>query len=228
MCQAISNQDPVVNEWVQHLPSTFEPIEEEENIEDKPKDSDSFFEYLNRIFTNNKLDTILKNSVDISKNIPNEEDIHPKIFSLNGQARSKDKGARNTARYTRIIFIRRLDAVKYNNRKNLENQAKAMHQENQELKHNKLTYNTELVVSHSMGTQTPGIFKITSLIQKPHEVFVWAVNSAKLGSESGNPLDFNTYAAVGNSKFVDVQLETNNGTFYPTILPLKFVELIID
>ena len=60
-----------------------------------------------------------------------------------------------------------------------------------------------------------GTFRITTNIRKPRNVFIWALNTAKLNDQEQNPFVFNTYGIANYRTFTDVQLELSNGVYYP-------------
>ena len=77
------------------------------------------------------------------------------------------------------------------------------------------TYLRERVVYHT-SQEREGVFKIASSIARPRHAFIWVINKSKIKNQLDNMFAYNTYDVAGNNvNFVECQLETENGTFYP-------------
>ena len=60
-----------------------------------------------------------------------------------------------------------------------------------------------------------GEFKIASSIARPRHVFIWDLNKSKIKNQLQNMFAYNTYNIANQRNFIECQLETENGTFYP-------------
>ena len=77
------------------------------------------------------------------------------------------------------------------------------------------TYLRERVAYHT-SQEREGVFKITSSIARPRHVFIWVLNKNKTKDQLQNMFAYNTYDIAGNHvNFVECQIETENGTYYP-------------
>ena len=83
------------------------------------------------------------------------------------------------------------------------------------MKPHKWSYLREQVNQSNSSRQQTGIFKITSAIERPRDVFIWILNDARNGSQTQNPFLFDTFNVVNNRKLVSCQLEVGNGNKYP-------------
>ena len=69
-------------------------------------------------------------------------------------------------------------------------------------------------MKNDSSKQQTGIFKITSVINRLRDVFLWISNNARKASQTENPSLFDTLN-VANQKLVSCQLEVRNGNKYP-------------
>ena len=83
------------------------------------------------------------------------------------------------------------------------------------MKLHKWSYQREQVNQSNSSRQRTGVFKITSAIERPRDVFVWILNDARNGSQTQNPFLFDTFNVANNKKLVSCQLEVGNGNKYP-------------
>ena len=83
------------------------------------------------------------------------------------------------------------------------------------MKPHKWSYLREQVNQSNSGRQQTGIFKITSAIERPRDVFVWILNDARNGSQTQNLFLFDTFNVANDRKLVSCQLEVGNGNKYP-------------
>lgn len=83
------------------------------------------------------------------------------------------------------------------------------------LKPHTWAYLNERIESSPVSRQRTGKFRITNAIRKPRHVFVWVLNTAKLGDQEQNMFVFNTYNIADNKTITRAQLELANGVFYP-------------
>ena len=84
------------------------------------------------------------------------------------------------------------------------------------LKPYKLTYLNEVVhISNNLRQQT-GHYRSTTAISKPRHVFVWAINTARIGAQTANPFIYDTFGNLPNNADVSrCYLEVGNGNEYP-------------
>ena len=67
------------------------------------------------------------------------------------------------------------------------------------LKPYKWTYLNEVVhISNNLQQQT-GHYRITTAISKPRHVFVWAINTARIGAQTANPFIYDTFGNLPNN-----------------------------
>ena len=86
-------------------------------------------------------------------------------------------------------------------------------------------YLRERVVFHT-SQEREGVVKIASSIARPRHVFIWVLDKSKIKHQLANIFAYDTYDIVGNNvNFVECQLETENGTFYPMQATRPFTEL---
>ena len=85
------------------------------------------------------------------------------------------------------------------------------------LKPYKWTYLNEVVERSNNGQQQTGQFRITNGISKPRHVFVWAINTANINSQTVNPFLYNTFNLPNNANISRCYLEVGNGNEYPDI-----------
>ena len=85
------------------------------------------------------------------------------------------------------------------------------------LKPYKWTYLNEVVERSNNRQQQTAQFRITNGISKPRHVFVWAINTANVGSQTANPFLYNTFSLPNNSNISRCHLEVGNGNEYPDI-----------
>ena len=88
------------------------------------------------------------------------------------------------------------------------------------LKPYKWTYLNEVVhISNNLQQQT-GHYRITTAISKPRHVFVWAINTARIGAQTANPFIYDTFGNLPNNADVSrCYLEVGNGNEYPHYKP---------
>ena len=85
------------------------------------------------------------------------------------------------------------------------------------LKPYKWTYLNEVVERSNNSQQQTGHFRITNAISKPRHVFVFAINTANIDSQTANPFMYNTFALPNNANISRCYLEVGNGNEYPDI-----------
>ena len=88
------------------------------------------------------------------------------------------------------------------------------------LKPNKWTYLNEVVERDNASQQQTGHFRITNAISKPRHVFVFAISTANINSQTANPFLYNTFSLPtgGNAaKISRCYLEVGNGNEYPDV-----------
>ena len=85
------------------------------------------------------------------------------------------------------------------------------------LKPYKWSYLNEVVERSNNGQQQTGQFRITNGISKPRHVFVWAINTANVDSQTANPFLYNTFSLPNNANISRCYLEVGNGNEYPDI-----------
>ena len=85
------------------------------------------------------------------------------------------------------------------------------------LKPYKWTYLNEVVERSNNSQQQTGHFRITNAISKPHHVFVFAINTANIDSQTANPFLYNTFNLPNNANVSRCYLEVGNGNEYPDI-----------
>ena len=90
------------------------------------------------------------------------------------------------------------------------------------LKPYKWMYLNEVVERSNNSQQQTGHFRITNAISKPRHVFVFAINTANIDSQTANPFLYNTFAlATANANaptnISRCYLEVGNGNEYPDI-----------
>ena len=84
------------------------------------------------------------------------------------------------------------------------------------LKPHKWTYLNEVIhVSNNLQQQT-GHYRITTAISKPRHVFVWAITTASINSQTANPFIYDTFGNLPDNADVSrCYLEVGNGNEYP-------------
>ena len=85
------------------------------------------------------------------------------------------------------------------------------------LKPYKWTYLNEVVERSNNSQQQTGQFRITNAISKPRHVFVFAINTANIDSQTANPFLYNTFNLPNNANISRCYLEVGNGNEYPDI-----------
>ena len=81
----------------------------------------------------------------------------------------------------------------------------------------KWKYLNEVVERSNNSQQQTGHFRITNAISKPRHVFVFAINTANIGSQTANPFLYNTCNLPNNANVSRCYLEVGNGNEYPDI-----------
>ena len=85
------------------------------------------------------------------------------------------------------------------------------------LKPYKWMYLNEVVERSNNSQQQTGHFRITNAISKPRHVFVFAINTANIDSQTANPFLYNTFNLPNNANVSRCYLEVGNGNEYPDI-----------
>ena len=85
------------------------------------------------------------------------------------------------------------------------------------LKPYKWMYLNEVVERSNNSQQQTGHFRITNAISKPRHVFVFAINTANIDSQTANPFLYNTFNLPNNANMSRCYLEVGNGNEYPDI-----------
>ena len=85
------------------------------------------------------------------------------------------------------------------------------------LKPYKWKYLNEVVERSNNSQQQTGEFKITNAISKPRHVFVFAINTANINSQTANPFLYNTFNLPNNANISRCYLEVGNGIEYPDV-----------
>ena len=85
------------------------------------------------------------------------------------------------------------------------------------LKPYKWKYLKEMVQRGVNSQQQTGQFRITNAVSKPRHVFVFAINTANIESQTANPFLYNTFGLPNNAKISRCYLEVGNGNEYPDI-----------
>ena len=85
------------------------------------------------------------------------------------------------------------------------------------LKPYKWTYLNEVVERSNNSQQQTGQFRITNAISKPRHVFIFAINTANIDSQTANPFLYNTFNLPNNANLSRCYLEVGNGNEYPDI-----------
>ena len=84
------------------------------------------------------------------------------------------------------------------------------------MKPHKWNYLREEIYSSNSSKQKTGTFKITSVIERPRDVFVWILNDAKKDNQKQNPFLFDTFSVSNDPRTLEsCQLEVGNGNKYP-------------
>ena len=78
-------------------------------------------------------------------------------------------------------------------------------------------YLNEVVERSNNSQQQTGHFRITNAISKPRHVFVFAINTANIDSQTANPFLYNTFNLPNNANISSCYLEVGNGNEYPDI-----------
>ena len=81
----------------------------------------------------------------------------------------------------------------------------------------KWKYLNEVVERSNNSQQQTGQFRITNAISKPRHVFVFAINTANIESQTANPFLYNTFSLPNNANISRCYLEVGNGNEYPDI-----------
>ena len=76
-------------------------------------------------------------------------------------------------------------------------------------------YLNEVVERSNNSQQQTGHFRITNAISKPRHVFVFAINTANVDSQTENPFLYNTFNLPNNANISRCYLEVGNGNEYP-------------
>ena len=85
------------------------------------------------------------------------------------------------------------------------------------LKPYKWTYLREVVERSNNSQQQTGQLRITNGISKPRHVFIFAINTANIDSQTANPFLYNTFNLPNNANISRCYLEVGNGNEYPDI-----------
>ena len=85
------------------------------------------------------------------------------------------------------------------------------------LKPFKWTYLNEVVERSNNSQQQTGQFRITNAISKPRHVFVFGIDTARVGSQTENPFLYDTFNLPNNANISRCHLEVGNGNDYPDI-----------
>ena len=85
------------------------------------------------------------------------------------------------------------------------------------LKPYKWKYLKEMVQRGVNSQQQTRQFRITNAVSKPRHVFVFAINTANIESQTANPFLYNTFGLPNNAKISRCYLEVGNGNEYPDI-----------
>ena len=85
------------------------------------------------------------------------------------------------------------------------------------LKPYKWMYLNEVVERSNNSQQQTGHFRITNAISKPRHVFVFAINTANIDSQTSNIFLYNTFNLPNNANISRCYLEVGNGNEYPDI-----------
>ena len=85
------------------------------------------------------------------------------------------------------------------------------------LKPYKWVYLNEVAERDNNSQQQTGTFRIRNAISKPRHVFVFAINTANIESQTANPFLYNTFNLPNNAKISRCHLEVGNGNEYPDI-----------
>ena len=88
---------------------------------------------------------------------------------------------------------------------------------NNYLKPYKWKYLNEVVERSNNSQQQTGHFRITNAISKPRHVFIFAINTANIDSQTANPFLYNTFNLPNNANISRCYLEVGNGNEYPDI-----------
>ena len=100
----------------------------------------------------------------------------------------------------------------------LNSEGQSLYTMEQYLKPHKWTYLRENIERSNSSTQRTGHFKISSGISKPRHVFVFIINDANIGSQTANPLLYNTFSVSTDPRtLVNAHLEVGNGNEYPEV-----------
>ena len=78
-------------------------------------------------------------------------------------------------------------------------------------------YLNEVVERSNNSQQQTGHFRITNAISKPRHVFVFAINTANIDSQTANPFLYSTFNLPNNANMSRCYLEVGNGNEYPDI-----------
>ena len=85
------------------------------------------------------------------------------------------------------------------------------------LKPYKWKYLNEVVERSNNSQQQTGHFRITNAISKPRHVFVFGIDTARIGSQTENPFLYDTFNLPNNANMSRCYLEVGNGNEYPDI-----------
>ena len=83
------------------------------------------------------------------------------------------------------------------------------------MKPRKWNYLREENYSSNSGRLQTCTFKITSVIERPRDVFVWILNDVRKSSQTQNRFMFDTFNVANNRALESCQLEIGNGNKYP-------------
>ena len=78
-------------------------------------------------------------------------------------------------------------------------------------------YLADRVETSPVSTLQTGTFDISSSIEKPRFVMLYAVDSTKDGDVTKNNFHYDTYNIPGNRQVTRAQLELGNGVYYPRV-----------
>ena len=78
-------------------------------------------------------------------------------------------------------------------------------------------YMADRVETSPVSMLQTGTFDISSSIEKPRFVMLYAVDSTKDGDVTKNSFHYDTYNIPGNRQVTRAQLELGNGFYYPRV-----------
>ena len=77
------------------------------------------------------------------------------------------------------------------------------------------TYHKNILCQSPSIQQATGTFEISSMIEKPRHVIIWATNDNKIDSQNHNIFLFDTYKIGGNTQCTSAQLKMGGDKYYP-------------